>query len=290
LGFSDITLYDTNELNAKTVAAKHNLRHAPLQHLLSSCSTLIIAAPPHTHFDLLTKCIQAKGKKIICEKPFLFNKQEAEQVVNLSNANACTVMVAHLRRCFTAIEKAHVLIPQLSLGNLQKVTLWEGGRFSYKPKSDYTTQNLYGGVLLDTGSHVLDCLLHVTGLSNTPLSCKIIEVRKDQDEPAHEVYYQFLLNNITVDLSLSRYKALANKMVLYYEQGIIEIPLGLKPNIIVTTKGKRNIYSSEDACLNYMSEAFKLELQKMLIQQDISLFGAQSFVQLSRLLETLYNA
>jgi predicted dehydrogenase len=290
LGFSALYITDSNQQTASAVAHKHSITSVTIDALIQVCSTIIIATPPHTHFELLIRCIQAKGKTILCEKPFLFSKSEAEEVVRLSNKCSATVLVAHLRRCFTAIEHAQQLIPNLSLGRLQKATLWEGGRFSYKPKSDYTTENKYGGVLLDTGSHVIDCFLFVTGLSNAQLTCDVLSVQKDKAEPSHEVSYQFLLNDIRVSLKLSRYKALANKMVLYFENGIVEIPLGLKPNIVVTVQGIRKTYSSQDACLNYMSEAFKRELHLMFVQKDQTLFNAQSFVQLSGILETLYKA
>lgn len=290
LGFSDITLYDVNEEAATALSQKHGIKTAPLQSLIQSASVLMIATPPHTHFELLKQCITAGNKTIICEKPFLYSKQEVLTIVELAQQYSSTVLVAHLRRVFTAIDAAKHLIPTLNLGELKKVQIWEGGRFTYKPKSDYTTHNPYGGVLLDTGSHALDCFLYVTGLTQTPLTCTVKDVKKDKTEPSHEVFYSFLLNTIEVDLTLSRFKALANKITLYYENGIVEVPLGLKPNIAVTTNGNRRIYSSEQACLNYMSEAFKTEFTKMLIQKDKQLFDASDFVNLSSILETLYNA
>jgi predicted dehydrogenase len=290
LGFNRLSLFDIDTKQALRLAEKHRIKTIELSGLIESSSTLIIATPPHTHFELLKQCIIAGNKTVICEKPFLFAQKEAEEMMALSQKYHSIVLVAHLRRCFTAIELAKNTIPTLTLGKLQKASIWEGGRFSYKPKSDYTTHNSYGGVLLDTGSHALDCFLYATGLTRQISTCTIHTVKKDKPEPAHEVFYAFDIDGIAVNLTLSRYQALSNKISLYYENGIVEIPLGLKPNIAVTQKGKRNIYSAQEKCYNYMSEVFKAELDQMLIQKKYTLFEAADFIQLTGLLESLYKA
>lgn len=289
LGYTDRVVFDVNTESSLTLAQKHSIRTVGMEDLIDQASAIIIATPPHTHFELLKQCISAGNKTVICEKPFLFSKEEALSIIELEKQYGSKVLVAHIRRVFTAIESAKQLIPTLPLGVLQKAEIWEGGRFSYKPKSDYVTHNAYGGVLLDTGSHALDCFLYVTGLTQTPLQCTVHNVQKDKAEPAHEVRYSFSLNDINLDLNLSRYRVLANKMTLYYENGMVEIPLGLKPNIAATLNGTRKIYASENACLNYMSEAFKSELGLMLLHND-NRFNAADFVNLTSILETLYNA
>ncbi len=290
LGYTRITLNDLHEQSASLLADQYELQTASLPKLIEESAVIIIATPPHSHFKLLQQCVTAGNKTVICEKPFLFSKQETLEVMQYATQYSSRVLVAHLRRIFTAIDHAQKLIPTLQLGNFKKASLWEGGRFTYKPKSDYTTENIYGGVLLDTGSHVIDCLLHVTGLTKTDLNCKVQHIKRDKPEPAHEVSSSFKLNDIAVDLHLSRYTALANKMTLHYENGIVEIPLGLKPNIVVTRNGKRTVYSNEQACLSYMGEAFKVELQYMLTRPEDVLFEVSDFVNLCSILETLYHA
>jgi predicted dehydrogenase len=290
MGYTNLALYDTNATSASVLAKKHQIPAIPLADLIQTADTLIIATPPHSHFNLLQQCIKAGHKTIICEKPFLFSKAEIVSVIALSQQFSCRILVGHIRRVFTAIESARHILPTLALGALQKVYIWEGGRFTYKPKSDYTTHNVYGGVLLDTGSHAIDSLLYVSGLTQTPVVCTVNSVQKDKTEPAHEVNYSFTLNTVSVELHLSRFQALANKITLYYEKGIVEIPLGLKPNFAVSTNGKRNMYSSEAACMNYMSEAFKSELGIMLTQYEDKRFDVSDFVNLTSILETLYTA
>lgn len=290
LGFNKIRVCDINERHASALAHRHGIKVATADQVTHESDIIIIATPPHSHFPLLESSIGKGAQTVICEKPFLYTKAEAEQIGVMAAQKSCNLLVAHIRRCFSAINNARLIIPSLSLGALQKVHLTEGGRYSYKPKSDYATHNIYGGVLLDTGSHVIDCFLYVTGLTRANLQCTVASVQKDKAEPSHEVTYAFKLNDIDVDLKLSRYEVLANKIVLKYENGIVEIPLGLLPNIAVTMNGERRIISSEHDCLSYVSQAFYRELSSMLIHKEYTAFESNDFITLSYILETLYNA
>jgi predicted dehydrogenase len=290
LGFSNILLYDVNEKQASALAVNHGVQAASSQFITNNSGIIIIASPPHTHFEILENCIGKGAHTIVCEKPFLYSRSEAEKIREMAAQSSCNVLVAHIRRCFSAISNARRLIPTLSLGSLKKAHIMEGGRFAYKPKSDYATHNQYGGVLLDTGSHAMDCFLYVTGLTRADLHCKVNSVRKDKAEPSHEVAYLFCLNETEVNLRLSRYEALANKIVLQYENGTVEIPLGLMPNIAVTINGHQRIISYDHDCISYMSQAFYCELGTMLINKQHDTFDAADFITLSYILETLLQA
>ena len=289
LGFSSILIYDIDAAHAKKVAQENNVISTHLVTIQEKAAIIIVATPPHTHFDLLQQVI-ATGKVIICEKPFVYSKADALYLVKLAQEREAKLYVAHIRRFFPGISLAQRYIANNVLGKLVKATLHEGGRFSYKTHSGYVFENKYGGVLLDTGSHVLDSFLHVTGLTQTPIQCIVKNVLKDKEEPAHHVAYQFYINETEVSLKLSRLEPLANKMTLYYEHATIEVPLGIKPTISIHNKEGNFVLSTADSCISYMSEAFKQELDYLLLQKDASLLLADDFINLSALLETLYAA
>ncbi|MES2655506.1 MAG: Gfo/Idh/MocA family oxidoreductase [Bacteroidota bacterium] len=289
LGFTSILLYDIDTAHAQQVANQHQVHQVDLATIVQQANIIIVATPPHTHFDLLQQLI-TKGKTIICEKPFVYLREHAEALVKQAQQNEAKLYVAHIRRFFPGIALAKEYIANNETGKLLKATLCEGGRFSYKTHSGYVFQNPYGGVLLDTGSHVLDSFLYVTGLTKTPINCTVQQAVKDKAEPAHEVAYTFHINDIPVSLKLSRLEPLANKITLYYEFGIIEVPLGIKPNISITTPNGHFVVSAAHSCISYMSEAFKQELDSILVKQEANFLEAADFINLSMILETLYKA
>jgi hypothetical protein len=79
-------------------------------------------------------------------------------------------------------------------------------------------------------------------------------------------------------------------MNLYFEHALVEVPLLLKPSIRITPNEKDSFVVHADTSVNYMSEAFRLQLYQMLIKKDASLFDANSFVALSGILQQLLAA
>lgn len=291
LGYTDILIYDELESRSKELAQQFGLQQADFGTIQTAADTIIIATPPHTHFELVNQLL-TYNKTIICEKPFVLSQEQAMMLNMKTQQIDAYLLVAHIRRIFPGIQLAQQYIRQhqSGLGKLQRAQLYEGARFNYKSQSGYVHNHPMGGVLADTGSHVLDSFLYVTGMEQQPITCNVQSVERDQSEPSHEIKCVFHINDIPVQLKLSRYEALSNKMTLYYEHATIDVPLGIKPNIRVTTKHASTIHSSANSCLTYFSQAFREELRLMLQQPDEHRFDANRFINLSAVLETLYNA
>ncbi|MES2778985.1 MAG: Gfo/Idh/MocA family oxidoreductase [Bacteroidota bacterium] len=289
--YTSILIYDIDSKRASEIAKQFDLVSADLSTLITTADIIIVATPPHTHFELVSQLL-APGKTIICEKPFVLSETQAKQLVQTADQLNARLLIAHIRRIFPGIQLAQQYIQkhQSTLGKLMLVKLFEGARFNYQSYSGYVYNHPMGGVLADTGSHVLDSLLYVTGMDTGSLNCTVQFVERDKQEPSHEFMSAFQLNEIPVQLKLSRYEALSNKMTLQYEHAIIEIPLGIKPSIRVTSAHATTMHSAADSCITYFSQAFREELRMMLQQPNEDRFNASRFSNLSMLLETLYNA
>ncbi len=289
MGFRDFWVYDSNSNRTKFLSKKYSI-HAGTFEQCAAADVIILGIPPGKKFDLLYSLI-APGKTIICEKPFVHHLNQAKQLVNKANLAKCTLLVAHIRRLFSGIDIAHAHLKNKNYGKLVKVQIMEGNRYKYKTQSNYISNNPMGGVLLDTGSHALDAFLYVTNLHMlNNLNVQIQEAKREKAEPSHENHFQFTLNDIEINLHLSRYETLANKMNLYFEHALVEVPLLLKPSIRITPNEKDSFVVHADTSVNYMSEAFRLQLYQMLIKKDASLFDANSFVALSGILQQLLAA
>lgn len=289
MGFRDFWVYDNNSKRTNFLSKKYNLRAGSFEQC-AAADVIILGVPPGKKFDLLYSLI-APGKAIICEKPFVHHLNQAKQLVEKANLANCALLVAHIRRLFSGIELAHTHLKNNSYGKLIKAQIVEGSRYQYKTQSNYISNNRLGGVLLDTGSHALDAFLYVNNLHLlNNMNIQILESKRDKAEPSHENHFQFTLNDIEVNLQLSRYETLANKMNLYFERALVEVPLLLKPSIRITPNKKESFVLHADTSVNYMSEAFRLQLYQMLIKRDTILFDANSFITLSGILQQLLAA
>jgi len=289
MGFSDFCVYDSNSNRTEFLSKAYNINTGTFEQC-ATADVIILGIPPGNKFDLLYSLI-APGKTIICEKPFVHHLNQAKQLVNKAKLANCDLLVAHIRRLFSGIDIAHAHLRNNSYGKLIKAHIMEGNRYQYKTQSNYISNNPLGGVLLDTGSHALDAFLYVTNMHMlNNLNVEVRNAKRDKTEPSHENQFQFILNDIEVNLHLSRYETLANKMNLYFEHALVEVPLLLKPSIRITPNENESFVVHAGTSANYMSEAFRLQLYHMLIKKDASLFEANSFISLSGILQQLLAA
>lgn len=287
LGYHQIYIHDINKEQAKNVADKFQIRTIGFDELNIKCGTIIITAPPNVHEDLLMKCIHT-DKIIVCEKPFLLNAEVAQNIIASAEAKNCKIFVGHIRRLFGAINLAKQYIQNSLNGSLVSAKLYEGGVFHYKSISGYVINHPMGGVLPDTGSHVLDALLYVTGIQVSDV--KIINRYREKEEPCHEWKGDFEINKIPVHMYLSRYETLANLMQLQYTNCTLIVPIGLKSNMtILHQNGMVEHVNDNGPVINYMTEAFYMELDAILNHQA-GIFDAKQFLGLTKVLEKLYYA
>lgn len=288
LGYTTIHLFDTDIERAKRVANQHScVAFDKLDKLISKAENLIITTPPHTHFDLLQACL-LPNKTILCEKPFLLKTVEFEHIQNQAKLIDCRVYVAHIRRLFASFQCAKSFLRNQPPSRLVSAQLAEGNIFHYKSISGYVATHPYGNVLADTGSHVLDAFLYVTNLACDTIT--IHSVEKSNNEPTHEWKSKILIDDVEVAIHLSRYEQLSNLMVLEYESFTISIPLMLEGRITVKYQnGETQFLTYENYQINYMTEAFRLELDAV-FNQHAELFRMEHFYHTTRLLDTLIHA
>lgn len=279
-----VWVYDNNPSRIALLQKKFNIQPCTLSEIKQQADTIFITTPPDSHYQLLKQLLPT-GKKLICEKPFVLSLEEAVELNTLAQQYQSRLLIAHIRRLYPAIELAKDFISNNQL-QIKKVDLYEGNRFSYKASSGYTTNHPAGGVLADTGSHVLDCLLYLTGWETEVLTIDIQYAHKDKEEPSHAFEAKLSLNEIPVTIKLSRYETLANKINMYSDKGILEIPLGLKPFVKFTTPTGHQVLKADPYPIHYVGEAFKAEINYML-NEDGNLFDASRFVNLTTIIEQL---
>lgn len=78
----------------KVPVAAHNL-----EELYDNCNAVYIASPHYTHYEYAKSALTA-GKHVLCETPFVFSKDQAEELYQIAEENNLVLMVA-LKTAYT---------------------------------------------------------------------------------------------------------------------------------------------------------------------------------------------
>jgi predicted dehydrogenase len=283
-------VYDLNESQARIVAERFNCSVASLDDVLQHSDYVLIATPPDSHYQLIKASLE-KGVHTICEKPLVTKKNEAEELITVAKDKGVKLYTTHFRRFFPSIELAQGLIKTGTLGALKEIWMIEGNRFTWQTKSNYILDNPYGGVLYDTGSHTIDMALYIAGIDNRNCEVEILEIDKDKNEPSHQVQAKFILRtknqqSINCRLFLSRYRDLANKITMIFENGTLEIDTRLQSKIRLIGPNSTVIVYTHKEYKN-AGDCIAMLYHNIFNSQDDHMFNAERFVNLVSILEQL---
>jgi len=160
-------------------------RHAELKGLPTFCDYRqmigeveldgVVIATPHTlHFEQIMTCLD-HGLHVLAEKPMVCSVDHAKQVMRKAKRAGKVVMISYQRHFSPAFRRAKKMIEQGKLGKLTFVAALQAqdwlrgtkGLWRQDPKLSG------GGQLNDSGSHLVDIMLWVTGLEPTSVFAEI---------------------------------------------------------------------------------------------------------------------
>lgn len=291
--FHDISVdhvFDINPELSTAVAAQFNAKSATKEELIAKSDIIVIATPPSTHFSLVKEAL-IKGKKVICEKPFVGTVEECAELSETARQNGAELYVAHFRRTFPSVKLARSIVESGVLGAVTGIELYEGGKFSWQTQSGYVYKDIYGGVLFDTGSHTIDTALYMACLDTVAgLTAEPVSIERDKPEPAHEISAHLALksNHSVVDLKvmLSRKLLLSNKIKIKCASGYIDVPVGMASYIRVGgANGSTVVYSN--VAYGDLMDCFAVQFKDMFYDVKNSDFSAEKFINLTQVLETI---
>ncbi len=132
---------------------------------------VVIATPHAFHYEQLTAALDAE-LDILCEKPLCIDPAKAKAVVDRVEASERTVMVGYQRHLSSAYRAArdHVdgrKITHVDIEITQPYMDLFGGTWRTDPDLSG------GGVIMDTGNHLLDGMLWTTGLTPVAVSAEM---------------------------------------------------------------------------------------------------------------------
>jgi predicted dehydrogenase len=125
----------------------------------------VISSPHNEHLEHGTACIEA-GLHVLMEKPFVVGSANAEALVARARARGLHLAIAYQRHVEGAYRYLHDLVQSGVLGTIQTVSAYQaqhwltGTRGTWRQDPEISC----GGQLNDSGSHLLDVILWITGL------------------------------------------------------------------------------------------------------------------------------
>ncbi len=135
---------------------------------------VVIATPHSLHFEQIMTCLD-HGLHVITEKPMACRVDHAKQIIKQAEKTGKVVMISYQRHFSPAFRLAKKLIAEGKLGKLTFVTALQAQDWLRGTKGAWRQVPALscGGQLNDSGSHLVDIILWVTGLQPESVFARI---------------------------------------------------------------------------------------------------------------------
>ena len=286
-------VYDTNPDQAASAAVALGASVVPQAELIDKADAIIVTTPPASHAAIVRECL-SRDRVVLCEKPFVTSRDEAVALTAEARAAGARLYVSQFRRTFPQLELARQLVSLGLLGDVISFSASEGGRFTWRSVSGYTTTNRTGGVLWDTGAHTLDMALFAAGLDDAAVeTLHVGRGERDKDEPSHDLRAEFELEqagrSISAHVHVSRLEALPNLVRIRGTAGELAFSVAMDDRVRLTTDRGSMVIVSERSQKDLL-ECFDLQLRSIFLSRGDAKFAAENFVGQIGLIEVLADA
>lgn len=224
---------DKDSAKAKSFAKKHGIPVSGSDpETLSDVDAVLVAIPVGLRAQTLETAFR-RGWHAFVEKPFAATLKEHDAILAAARAAGVQVGVGLMRRFYRPTMIARDLLRRNAFGPLREVWAAEGGPMRGSGRGDDWYQNdpsaSGGGVLIETGSHLIDQALYIAGANSFDglqakfVSHEVLDLdarvsvlarRQEQSEP------------FRLGVSLSRIEDVCAGLFFVCEKGTIKVSLG----------------------------------------------------------------
>lgn len=138
---------------------------ADLASVLDRIDAAVIATPNHTHAPLAIQCIEA-GVPVLVEKPLAASAAEGRAIQAAAASRSILVAPGYVTRFRGNVQLLKSLLDAGYFGQVRRFVHQFGTAGGWAPLSAYNLRrdSTGGGVLMVTGTHFLDRMLHFWGM------------------------------------------------------------------------------------------------------------------------------
>jgi predicted dehydrogenase len=125
----------------------------------------VVIATPHTlHHPMIMRALE-RGLHVLCEKPLACTPEEARDIAGAAAASGLTVTIGYQRHFDPGYLYMRDVIERGDLGELRAVSITCGQHWDEWTRSGWrqVPELSGGGMLMDTGSHMVDLLCWLVG-------------------------------------------------------------------------------------------------------------------------------
>lgn len=257
-------LVDTNSVQAQKMAKLYNIPTL-LQdvHEISKedIDAALVVLPNFLHYSVSLSLIR-KGIHVLVEKPMTNTVEESLLLIEAAKSANVRLAVGLVRRFYPVTSVLKGIVNNKTFGNLQSFDFEEGHVFEWKLQSDYllSKHKAGGGVLMDTGVHTLDQLVHCIGF---PDRVEYFDDSKGGVE-ADCLLKLEMADGVKGLVRFSRIRKLRNTMIFQFEKAKIEVGLNANSDLSITLNNISSVITaqvnSEDGSTFKNKDAFNAQL------------------------------
>jgi predicted dehydrogenase len=220
-----IALVDQNLGRAETLARRYGIRQAaarPAQ-LHPRPDAVLIALPHHLHGPVSRELL-SQGVHVLVEKPMALTVAECDAMIRAAGAAGVQLAVGLVRRFLPVTRLVREILATNVLGPLASFDVREGRVYDWPVTSDSLLRRATagGGVLVDTGVHVLDALLFWLGEAEAGVEVEACFEDSQGGVEAEAEIHLVMAGGVRGIVELSRTRELRNTVQIHGAAGTLE--------------------------------------------------------------------
>jgi predicted dehydrogenase len=219
-------LVDLDEARGKTLAKSFEIPNflQSYENLNDKVDAVIIATPPDSHIEISHSCYM-KGIHVLCEKPLAKRSEDVEKLM-ASERDDIHIAVGMVRRMNPSSQLLKHFIQNGYIGKAIGFKVEEGSEFKWPLQTPHLfSKNGFGGILMDTGTHIFDLLSWCLNGNDTKINlCRDDNMGGVDSNVYIEAVIKTDNNEVFGSIDLSFTRTLPNLITIIGESGKIEIP------------------------------------------------------------------
>lgn len=247
-----VAVASQSQERAQAFAERHGIPHAYgsydefLNH--EDIDIVYIGTLHPMHKDGALRSLRA-GKAVLCEKPFMMNAEEAEEVIRVAREQGLFLMEAMWTRYLPPIVQTRKWIEEGHIGEVKAVTANFSFDIGFQPEHRLLNKALGGGSLLDAGIYPISFASMVFGSQPQKISSTAYIGETGVDERFSALFEYD--GHRTAQLNAGVRLRMRNEAYIYGSEGFIHLPdflasrevyLHRADNVIATFKDQRRTH------------------------------------------------
>lgn len=248
LSFPEIELFalvDPVASRAAELAREYGVKPliaAQVSDIIGKFDGAIVATPNHTHREVAVPLLEA-GISTFIEKPLATTVEDGQAIVEAAERGNAKVAIGYYQRFLEAPRLLRRLLHEHYFGHVSRFSHQFGSSGGWPALSSYTLEReaIGGGVLVVTGTHFLDRMLHTWGM---PDEVELLDDSLGGPEAHCEGSVRYTSGPFAPLEGLVRYSKcvpLPAGLALETERGIVMLRDGFNDQVILIPGGRPDL-------------------------------------------------